>query len=48
MGSGGMIVVDEDTCMVEFAKYFLTFAYGRKLRQVRALPRGRHSACSRS
>lgn len=26
MGSGGMIVVDEDTCMVEFTKYFLTFA----------------------
>ncbi|HEX9117846.1 MAG TPA: FAD-dependent oxidoreductase [Anaerolineae bacterium] len=26
MGSGGMIVVDEDTCMVEFAKYFLSFA----------------------
>ncbi|OQB26156.1 MAG: NADP-reducing hydrogenase subunit HndC [Chloroflexi bacterium ADurb.Bin180] len=26
MGSGGMIVVDEDTCMVEFAKYFLEFA----------------------
>jgi NADH-quinone oxidoreductase subunit F/NADP-reducing hydrogenase subunit HndC len=26
MGSGGMIVVDEDTCMVEFCKYFLTFA----------------------
>ena len=26
MGSGGMIVVDEDTCMVEFAKYFLQFA----------------------
>ncbi len=26
MGSGGMIVVDERTCMVEFAKYFLTFA----------------------
>ncbi|HHX44906.1 MAG TPA: NADH-quinone oxidoreductase subunit NuoF [Chloroflexi bacterium] len=26
MGSGGMIVVDEDTCMVEFSKYFLTFA----------------------
>ena len=26
MGSGGMIVVDEDTCMVEFAKYFLAFA----------------------
>lgn len=26
MGSGGMIVVDEDTCMVEFSKYFLNFA----------------------
>jgi NADH-quinone oxidoreductase subunit F len=26
MGSGGMIVVDEDTCIVELAKFFLTFA----------------------
>ena len=26
MGSGGMIVVDEDTCMVELARYFLRFA----------------------
>lgn len=26
MGSGGMIVVDEDTCMVELAHYFLQFA----------------------
>jgi len=26
MGSGGVIVVDEDTCMVEFAKFFLQFA----------------------
>jgi len=26
MGSGGMIVVDEDICMVEFSKFFLTFA----------------------
>ena len=25
MGSGGMIVVDEDTCMVNFAKFFLEF-----------------------
>lgn len=25
MGSGGMIVVDEDTCMVDFAKFFLEF-----------------------
>jgi NADH:ubiquinone oxidoreductase subunit F (NADH-binding)/NAD-dependent dihydropyrimidine dehydrogenase PreA subunit len=26
MGSGGMIVIDHSTCMVEFAKYFLEFA----------------------
>ena len=25
MGSGGMIVMDEDTCMVDLAKYFLKF-----------------------
>jgi NADH-quinone oxidoreductase subunit F len=25
IGSGGMIVMDEDTCMVDSAKYFLTF-----------------------
>ncbi|MCL0061068.1 NADH-quinone oxidoreductase subunit NuoF, partial [Dehalococcoidia bacterium] len=26
MGSGGMIVVDDDTCMVEFSRFFLRFA----------------------
>jgi len=25
MGSGGMVIMDEDTCMVDVAKYFLTF-----------------------
>jgi NADH:ubiquinone oxidoreductase subunit F (NADH-binding) len=25
MGSGGMIILDEDTCMVDVARYFLTF-----------------------
>ena len=25
MGSGGMVVVDETTCMVDFARYFLSF-----------------------
>ncbi len=25
MGSGGMIVMDQETCMVDFAKYFLNF-----------------------
>jgi NADH:ubiquinone oxidoreductase subunit F (NADH-binding)/NAD-dependent dihydropyrimidine dehydrogenase PreA subunit len=28
MGSGGMIVMDEDTCMVDIANYFLTFLEG--------------------
>jgi NADH:ubiquinone oxidoreductase subunit F (NADH-binding)/(2Fe-2S) ferredoxin len=28
MGSGGMIVMDEDTCMVDVAKYFLNFLTG--------------------
>ncbi len=26
MGSGGMVVMDEDTCMVDVAKYFLSFS----------------------
>ncbi|MGA2721974.1 MAG: NADH-quinone oxidoreductase subunit NuoF [Bryobacteraceae bacterium] len=25
MGSGGMVIMDEDTCMVDVARYFLTF-----------------------
>ncbi len=25
MGSGGMVVMDEDTCMVDVARYFLSF-----------------------
>lgn len=25
MGSGGMVVADENTCMVDFARYFMTF-----------------------
>ncbi len=28
MGSGGMIVMDEDTCMVEVARYYLNFLAG--------------------
>ena len=28
MGSGGMIVMDEDTCMVDIAKYFIKFLEG--------------------
>jgi NADH:ubiquinone oxidoreductase subunit F (NADH-binding)/(2Fe-2S) ferredoxin len=25
MGSGGMVIADEDTCMVDFARYFMSF-----------------------
>ena len=25
MGSGGLVIADEDTCMVDFARYFMTF-----------------------
>ena len=40
MGSGGMIVMDETSCMVDVAKYFMDFCTQRILRQVRSLPRG--------
>ena len=39
MGSGGMIVMDEDNCMVDFARFFLSSGR-RVLRQMHALPRG--------
>ncbi len=28
MGSGGMIVMDETSCMVDVAKYFMEFQHG--------------------
>ena len=43
MGSGGMIVMDEDTCMVDVARYFIDFLTRRVVRQVRPVPRG-HAA----
>ncbi len=38
MGSGGMIVMDDGTCMVDVAKYFHGLLPGRVLRQVPAVP----------
>ena len=38
MGSGGMIVMDEDTCMVDVARYFLRFLAVRVVRQLHLLP----------
>ncbi len=46
MGSGGLIVMDEDSCMVDVARFFLDFVQDESLRQVRALPRG-HQADAR-
>ena len=44
MGSGGMIVVDEDTCMVELATLFPDVRLRRIVRQVRAVPHRRAAA----
>jgi len=43
MGSGGMVITDEDTCMVDFARYFMTFVQEESVRQVCAVPRGHQS-----
>ncbi len=43
MGSGSMIIIDEDTCIVDLARFFLTFTQARVLRQVHPLPH-RHEA----
>ena len=40
MGSGGMIVMDEDSCMVDVARYFLNFLQRGIMRQMPAVPRG--------
>ena len=39
MGSGGMIVMDETSCMVDVAKFFMEFCMTEIVRQVRSLPR---------
>ena len=41
MGSGGLIVMDEDTCMVDIAQFLLGLHRGRILRKMYSLP-GRH------
>ena len=48
MGSGGMIVMDETSCMVDVAKYFMEFCMTRILRQVRSLPRRHATRCTTS
>ena len=38
MGSGGMVVMDDDNCMVDVARYFIEFTHSESLRQVRPVP----------
>jgi len=40
MGSGGMIIMDEDDCMVDIAKFFLAFSRTNRAASVR--PAARH------
>jgi len=40
MGSGGMIVMDEDACMVDVAKYFVAFSKDESCGKCTGLPRG--------
>ena len=39
MGSGGMIVIDESTCIVDLARFFRFLYYRGIVRKMRALPR---------
>ena len=48
MGSGGLIVMDEDNCMVDIATLLPRVHRGRVLRQVRPLPHRHRDASSRS
>ncbi len=45
MGSGGLIVMDEDTCMVDIAKFFLEFTVDEILRKVHAPAEWAPGAC---
>ena len=46
LGSGGVVVIDEDTCMVELARPHHAFLRARILRLVHSLPR-RHGLAAR-
>ena len=38
MGSGGLVVMDENTCMVEVARFFMSVYPAGELRQVCSVP----------
>ena len=39
MGSGGMVVMDQDNCMVDVARYFVESHLGGIVREMHAMPR---------
>jgi len=45
LGSGGMVVMDEDTCMVDMARRIMPFLRARILRVVHSVPR-RHDVAA--
>ena len=38
VGSGGLVVMNKETCMVSVARFFMQFTRKRILREVRTLP----------
>jgi len=39
IGSGGLVVMDSNTCMVEVARFFMNFTQNEFLRKMCSLPR---------
>ena len=48
MGSGGLIVMDEDNCMVDIAQFFLDFTVDESCGKCTALPHRHPAECWRS
>jgi hypothetical protein len=46
MGSGGMIVMDDTSCMVNVARFFMEILHDGILRQMHSLPGGERRKCS--
>ena len=47
MGSGGMVVLDDTTCMVDVARYFLEFTQAESCGKCTACREGTHASGAR-
>ena len=45
MGSGGLVVMDDETCMVDMARFFMEFTQDESLREMHPLPCGNPPLC---